>query len=273
MESLASTTFTAGVVGYSVAVTLFLVDLARVDRLPVVVRWGPRMLALGAVFHLAHMTTVSLVTRTCPVNSVHFALSFAALLAVAGYLVLRRRPSLHAIGAFVAPLALVFLVASEFVGLGRPGAEVSRRLLAVHVTANLLGLAMFLLAATAAVLYLLEEHRLREKRQVSALGKLPPLEVLDQTLYRLLLVGFPLLTVGLVTGAAFATRMPSPHLAGTARVALSYATWMVVGGVLVARRVAGWRGHRAAYGAIVGALCILLVVALYVAVPSVGGSP
>jgi ABC-type uncharacterized transport system permease subunit len=273
MDPLGSTAFTLGVVGYSVAATLFVVDLARTDRLPVVVRWGPRMLAIGAAFHFVHMTNVSLLTRTCPVNSVHFALSLAALIAVAGYLLLRRRESLHAIGTFVAPLALVFLVASEFVGKGRPGAEVSRRLLAVHVTANLLGLAMFLLAATAGALYLVEERRLRRKHLVSGLGKLPPLETLDRTLFRLLLTGFPLLTLGLATGAAFASRGQSHSVASTARAVLSYATWIVVGGVLVSRRVAGWRGQRAAYGALLGALCILLVVALYVAAPSVGASP
>jgi ABC-type uncharacterized transport system permease subunit len=273
MDPATHAAFIVGVIGYSVALTLFVLDLARSERTATVAIWGRRMLAIGGVFHLVHVTGVSLLTHTCPLGSVHFALSMAALVAVAGTLILLRRPALHAIGTFVAPLALVFLVASEFVGTGRPGGAVSRRLLAVHVAANLLGLAMFLLAAVAATLYLVEERRLRDKHLVFGLRKLPPLEVLEQTLYRLLLLGFPLLTVGLVTGAAFASRSPPQHLAGEARAVLSYATWIVVGVVLVSRRVAGWRGHRAACGAIVGALCITLVVALYVAIPSVGGVP
>jgi ABC-type uncharacterized transport system permease subunit len=270
MQHLATTVFILGVITYSMAVTLFILDLARRDRLPLVFRWGPRMLALAAVVHGTHVTMVSLLTRTCPVGSVHFALSVAALVAVVGYLFLRRRESLHAIGAFVAPTALLFLVTSEFVGKGPPTGPLNRGLLTFHVTANLLGVAMLLLAATAGALYLVQERTLRKKRVGWGSRKLPPLEVLDATLHRLLVVGFPLLTLGLVTGAVFASRVEYGSPAQLARAALAYATWLVVAGVLALRRLAGWRGRRAAYGAIAGALCILLVVALYVLTPGVG---
>jgi ABC-type uncharacterized transport system permease subunit len=205
------------------------------------------------------------------VGSVHFALSVAALIAVLGYLRLRRRASLHSIGAIIAPIALAFLVASQFVGKGAPHGSLNRGLLTFHVTANLIGTAMFLLAATAGGLYLVQERRLREKRIAWGPSKLPPLDVLDATLHRLLLVGFPLLTVGLVTGAVFASRVEYGDPAEIARAVLAYTTWAVVAAVLLFRKIAGWRGRRAAYGAIAGALLILLVVALYVLTPSVGG--
>jgi ABC-type uncharacterized transport system permease subunit len=57
------------------------------------------------------------------------------------------------------------------------------------------------------------------------------------------------------------------------RVGLSYLTWALVGAALALRVGAGWRGHRAACGAILSGLCLLLVVALYVAIPSVGAAP
>ena len=270
MQELATTAFSLGVFGYSAAVALFAVDLARHDRLAPAVLWGPRLLALGAVFHLAHVSIVSLLTMTCPVGSVHFVLSVAGVLAVAGYLVLRRRPSLHALGAFVAPTALVLLVASEYVGKGRPAGVVNRGLLSVHVTANLLGFAMFMLAATNAALYLVKERRLREKRVGRGDSKLPPLDVLEATLHRLLLVGFPLLTLGLATGVVVAQQAHHGGAAQVLRAALSYVTWLVVAAVLVFRRLLGWRGRRMAYAAIAGAACMLVVVVLYVVAPSVG---
>jgi ABC-type uncharacterized transport system permease subunit len=270
MDKVVSVAFTLGVVGYSAAATLFFADLARRGPSPILVRWAPRMLAFGAVFHGAHVTIVSLLTRSCPVGSLRFALSLVGLVAVAGYLFLRRREHLHAIGAVVAPTALTLLIAADYIGAGSPAGSLNRALLTFHVTANLLGLAMFVLAATAGLLYLIQERRLRRKRMVTAASKLPPLDVLDTTLHRLLLVGFPWLTLGLVTGALVASHLESGSLADAARAILAYTTWLVFAAVLVFRRVAGWRGRRAAYGAIAGTVCILIVIALYIVTPTVG---
>ena len=273
MQQLANTAFLLGVIGYSMAAALFLIDLARREPTPLAVRWSPRLLGGAAALHLAHVVISSLLTRTCPVGSVHFALSLVGLLSVVVYLVLRRRQSLHAIGALVTPTALTFLVAAQFVGVTRVAAAPRRALLNFHITANLAGVTLFLLAATAGVLYLFKERQLRQKRFATGPAKLPPLDVLDTTLNRLLLMGFPLLTVGLVTGAVFATQVKYGNAADLARAALAYATWLVVAGVLVLRRVAGWRGRRAAYGAIIGTVCVLLVLALYVVLPTAGGGP
>jgi ABC-type uncharacterized transport system permease subunit len=271
MQQVTTTLFMLGVISYSAALTLFTIDLARREPSPIAVRWAPRMLGVAVVLHASHVIVVSLLTRSCPVGSVHFALSVVALVAALGYLLLRRRPSLHAIGALVTPTALALLVASQFVGKEKPVGALNRSLLTFHVSANLMGLSMFLLAATAGVLYIVQERRLRAKRVGSGQSKLPPLEVLDKTVHRLLLVGFPLLTLGLVTGAVFAGQVAQASGISLLRAVLAYAGWLMVAAVLVLRQLAGWRGRRAAYGAILGALFILIVIGLYVTTPSLGG--
>src|SRR5450432_2587851 len=92
----------------------------------------------------------SLVANVCPVKSIHFFASVAALMATGIYFVLRRRPGIEALGAFVAPVALTFVLGSRFVG--GPEQAVGGLLLAIHVTVNVLGDALFLLASGAAVL-------------------------------------------------------------------------------------------------------------------------
>jgi ABC-type uncharacterized transport system permease subunit len=49
------------------------------------------------------------------------------------------------------------------------------------------------------------------------------------------------------------------------RSLLALGTWCVVGGVLVTRATLGWRGRRSAYGTLAGVLCVLVVIAAYVA--------
>ena len=129
MQDLATIAFYLGVIAYSVAATLFFLDLARRDGFALGQQWAPRALGIGAALHAAHVVTASLLSRVCPVESLHFALSLSALIIAGVYLALRRRLRLHAVGAFVAPIALTFLVGAQFVTLheGGPDANPGRR--------------------------------------------------------------------------------------------------------------------------------------------------
>jgi ABC-type uncharacterized transport system permease subunit len=196
------------------------------------------------------------------------------LIAVGAYLLLRKRLRLFALGAFIAPIALTFLVGAQFVG---PGSDavlgVSRTLLMFHIAANVGGVGLFLIAGAAGSVYLVQERRLRTKKRVAHLGsRLPPLDALDLTTHRLLLAGFPLLTFGVVTGAVFSHQLASGSSAESLRSLLGYATWLLLGGVLVLRKTAGFRGRRAAYGTIAGVVCMLIVMLLYAVRSSNGAS-
>jgi ABC-type uncharacterized transport system permease subunit len=275
MEQLATIAFYAGVIAYSTACTLFFLHLARREPAADPRRAAPVALAIGAGAHALHVVAASLLSNVCPVSSPHFALSLTALVAVVVYLPLRSRFKLHAMGAVVAPIALTFLVGAQFVDIGRhPAGGFPPGLLAAHVTANLLGVALFLLAGAAGAFYLVQERKLREKRPVGVgmMAKLPPLDALDRTEHRLLLAGFPLLTFGIVTGAVFASRLDSASTAEMLRAALGYATWVLVAGVLLMRAALGWRGRRSAYGTLAGVACVLIVIVLYAIRPAIGGA-
>jgi ABC-type uncharacterized transport system permease subunit len=224
---------------------------------------GPRLVGAGAALHGAHIVVssfASLGTHICPINSVHFMMSVMSMLMCVAYLAVRGRYRIDVVGAFVAPLALVSLLASRFVG-----ADVAPRfksaLLPVHVTMNLLGIALFTLAFGAAVLYLVQERLLKEKHLAGLFQRLPPLDSLDRAEHKFLLGGFPLLTVGVLIGTLWAKQIA--HGGDLIRAALGYATWALIAGVLLLRAAAGWRGRRAAYGTIAGFGFAVLVLILY----------
>lgn len=265
MSELAPIAFYLGVVAYSAASTVFFLELLRVDTQKAPGAFGPRLLALGAAIHALHVVSASLLSRVCPVESLHFGLSLSALGAVLAYLILRRRFRLHAVGAIVGPLALTFLIGAQFVSAPRVEADVSRSLLAFHIASNLLGLGVFLVAGGSSALYVLLEHRLRQKKPALTAGssRLPPLEALDRAAHRLLLVGFPLLTFGVVTGAVFTQQVSEAGSAAILRTILGYATWGLLAAVLLLRQLIGLRGRRAAYGTLAGVACVLLVLLVY----------
>jgi ABC-type uncharacterized transport system permease subunit len=252
--------FYATVIAYAAAAVLFFRHLARPRELTAG-KAAPRVLALAAALHTGYVCLASVLANVCPVKSIHFVASIAALLATVLYLVLRRRASIDALGAFVAPVALTFVLGSRFGAASN--SSVGGGFLAFHITVNMLGDALFLLASGAAVLYLVEEKRLKQKRASSVFGRLPPLDALDRAEHLLLLTGFPLLTLGIITGTAWAHRIETGGAAEVARALFAYGTWLLFAGVLILRALLGWRGRRAAYGTIAGFLFAVAVLVVY----------
>ena len=261
MPDLAQIAFYLGVVVYSAASTVFFLELLRSASQKPPGNFGPRLLGVGAAIHAAHVVSASLLSNVCPVESLHFGLSLSALGAVVAYLVLRRRFRLHAVGAIVGPLALTFLIGAQFVSTPTPGAELPRGLLSLHIAANLLGLGVFLVAGGSSALYVAVERRLRSKKLGSS--RLPPLDALDRAAHRLLLIGFPLLTFGVVTGAVFTQRVAEAGGAAALRTGLGYTTWALLAAVLLLRQITGLSGRRAAYGTLAGVACVLVVMLVY----------
>jgi ABC-type uncharacterized transport system permease subunit len=256
--------FVATSLTYMIACALFVAFLAfggneRADRAGKI---APRFVGAGVALHATHIVVSSYVWHVCPVEGVHFALSVIAMLACALYLVMRTRYRIDVVGAFVAPLALTFLLASFFVP-AEPDARIKGAILPFHILANLLGVACFTLAFAAAVVYLMQEKRLKRKRIEGIFQRLPPLDALDRAEHRFLLIGFPLLTIGILTGTIWAARVEAGGNIDVARAALGYVSWFLFAAVLLLRAAAGWRGRRAAYGTIAGFTFTILVLFVY----------
>lgn len=254
--------FAATVCAYLAACALFVAFLGN-ERFAVAGRIAPRLVAVGAVLHAAHIVTSSFLWHVCPVEGIHFAMSVVSVLACAVYLVMRRRYRIDVVGVFVAPLALTFLLASRLVTATEPAQRYRSTILPLHVTVNLLGYALFCLAFAAAVTYLLQEKRLKEKKLLGVFRRLPSLDALDRAEHRFLLAGFPLLTIGILTGTYWAHEVESGSATDIARAVLGYATWVLFAAVLSLRAAAGWRGRRAAYGTIAGFAFAVLVLIVY----------
>ena len=118
LELVADLLFGATAVVYLVASVLFVAFLSGVAsaRAEKAMRWAPRLVAVGVPLHAAQICVWSLVLHQCPVEGIHFALSVASMLVCLVYVLARLRLKVDVVGAFVAPQALAFLLASRFVG-------------------------------------------------------------------------------------------------------------------------------------------------------------
>jgi ABC-type uncharacterized transport system permease subunit len=228
-------------------------------------RLAPALLAVGAAMHGAHIYVASELAHVCPVEGIHSAMSVVSFFICCAFLALRTRWRINVLGAFVAPLALSSLLASRFVGGGdiTPGPAFKSALLPLHVAINMLGVALFSLACGAAITYLVQEKQVKKKRLEGVFLRLPPLDSLDRAEHKLLLWSFPLLTIGIVTGAFWTKKIEVAGGLAVLHAAFGYGAWIICAAVLLLRAGAGWRGRRAAYGTIAGFGFTVLLLLLY----------
>jgi ABC-type uncharacterized transport system permease subunit len=197
-----------------------------------------------------------------PVVNVREALSFASWLACGVYLLLQLRVQVPVVGALVVPMTMVLNVAARLT----PSPEVARAgslLGTVHIVLATAGVALFLVAAGGAVVYLVEERNLKLKRPGRLWKRGPALETLDRLNRRFILLGFPPFTVALITGAVWVMRLRASHGLFTPQYALAATTWLLYAGLLAARVTLGWRGRRAALMTLAGFATSMVVLGIY----------
>ena len=135
-----------------------------------------------------------------------------------------------------------------------------------HVFLATLGVAVFAMAAILALLYLVQERRLKRKQFAAGATAEAPLALLDRLALRCVSVGFPIFTVALVTGAVWIARLGGIESVEARRpeYLFAVAAWVTFGVLLLARVGAGWQGRRAAWLTLGGFGGMLFVLIAYV---------
>jgi ABC-type uncharacterized transport system permease subunit len=191
----------------------------------------------------------------------------AAWLAAGAYLLLQRVYRVPSLGAFVLPLLLVALIPATLVDRAHPDvpAEVVRNA-AFHVTAAILAVALFAIAAGVALMYLLQEREVKGKHFGALFSRLPSLEALDRLNQRLVRAGFAALTVALVAGTLNAAVVWKSAWSWDPQQVTSVLIWLLYG-AMVKLRHRGWHGHRYALLTLVGFVILAGTMGTLQAVP------
>jgi ABC-type uncharacterized transport system permease subunit len=248
---------------YAVSSGLYVTFLARGAESAAA--WAARVLLLAVLSHAGFLGTNWILGGQVPTADIHQALAVMSLLVVLVFLVTaQRRGRLRVLGAFITPVTLLLFMGAAFRRSVAVPQSVKSALLPVHVAANVLGLVAFAIAFAAAIAYLIQERQLRKKRISGLFERLPSLDVLDSLGLRAVLIGFPLLTVGVITGTIWAVRTNPSSFALSAAQSLGLLAWLLFAAVLFLRVAAGWRGRKAAIGTCLGFLCTMAVLVGYV---------
>jgi ABC-type transport system involved in cytochrome c biogenesis permease subunit len=236
--------------------------LSIVVAAPRVGRFARAGLLLGAVAHGIAFATMHRGESTPPLTDLPLAVSAMAWMAVLFVLILMWRLRLPAITAVVGPIAfLAVYVASQQVSqVPAPGGTESGSLPHAHVMLAGAGLALLGVAGVAGIFFLIEHRRLKSKRHLERRLPLPSLEALDRVNRVSLALGFPLLTLGVLTGMAWLHRTHDLVWGGAGHQTWAAVAWGIYAG-LVAARFVGHQGARpAAASAVAGFVFLLFAV-------------
>ena len=241
----------------------FIVYIIRQQK--AIYKWSYRILFAGFVCHTLSLAHQYYSLGAAPVLSLKSALSFFSWTIIGAYLILQLRFKLMVLGSFIAPLAAFLMVISSTI----PGMEVVAKpiyrsiWLTVHVGTAFMGNGMFAVTFIAAIMYLIQERQIKRKRLGSIYSRLPSLQTLDSVNYYSLMYGFPLLTIGIITGSIYAQYALGSYWRWDPKETWSFITWLFYAALLHERLAVGWRGRRAA---IMSIICFLILIFSFVGV-------
>jgi len=213
----------------------------------------------GFLLHTANILARFVLAGHMPTSSLHEASSFFSWCIVMLFFFLEYRYRIGLLGSFVMPIVFVLMLSSSM--LPRKIEPLSPVLqsywLGIHTVLAFIGDAAFAMAFGIGIMYLIQEHHVKSKKLGGLFQRLPSLQILDEINYKLITIGFPFLTLAIVTGALWAESAWGSYWRWDPKEVWSLITWFIYALVLHARLTAGWRGKRAAILSIIGFLTVL----------------
>lgn len=235
-----------------------------------------------------------------PLSNLYESLLFLTWTLLTIYLYVEEKTKSKLIGAMLIPIALLI---SGFANLTlSPEMQKSSPLvpalqsnwLMLHVSMMLLSYATLLMGSLLCILFLVisrvqdvnlglveqssgqfynimvdyyETKLLLPSLETSELGKLKLLQSLDNWSYRIIGLGFPFLTIGIISGGVWANEAWGSYWSWDPKETWALITWIVFATYLHARITRGWEGRRTA---ILGGLGFLVIWICYLGVNFLG---
>lgn len=192
-------------------------------------------------------------------------LSAALWVSVAIYWLENRNFALDSLRVLILPCAAIVVI----LPLIFPGAVLSMEgrsaLFSWHIAIAILAYSSLTIAAFHAVLMALQESRLHMRPAASgqgwlmtALDRLPALLTMEKLLFRMIAVGFVLLTLTVFSGIVFSEQLFGMPLRWDHKSIFTLLSWVLFGILLAGRKWQGWRGKTALSFTLTGFGALLL---------------
>ena len=218
-----------------------------------------RSLAIGVALavHAIVMTRVIVRPDGLDLSFVN-ALSLVAGLAVLVAWVSGALRILPGVAMMILPVAALCAALPTLARMPHPFAYADEPLAAAHISVALIAYALFVVAAMQAAVLTGVEKRLHRGAPPIGAQEPPPLLTLERYLFRLITIGFVLLTITLISGFLFSEELFGKPVTLTHKNVFSVAGWLTFAALLFGRWRYGWRGRAALKWIVAGTILLVL---------------
>lgn len=258
--------FIGAFTAYSVGMSLYVGY--GLTRREILARFGRWTVIAAVVLHIASLIVRTVVARQMPQHGWYVpwsnwfeSFSFFAVVICVEYLIIQGRRNMPVLGAFVLPLAWASLIVAINSPFGTQIPNLPPALqsywMAIHVPVMFISYAAFANAFAVGIVYLIQEWQIKSKRPSDVMFRLPSLDELDQMIYRVIWIAFPILTLGVLLGARWAYDAWGRYWGWDAKETWALITWLIYLAYLHMRLVVGWRGRKTAYLSLAGFIVVI----------------
>jgi len=187
---------------------------------------------------------------------------FFVILSLVGWLIslllllsMLRQP-IESLGIFIFPLAALTVALQLLIPESQYLPQHFSLGLEFHILVSILAYSLLSIAAIQAVLLYIQDSHLHNKHPGGFIRALPPLETMETLLFRMIGLGFVVLSFSLLSGAFYLEDILGQHLVH--KTILSFVAWLMFAILLLGRWRFGWRGRTAIRWTISGFLFLML---------------
>jgi cytochrome c-type biogenesis protein CcsB len=282
------------------AMVIYWVNLLFFNEKPYLSLLGRLSTGLGAVFLFFILCSRWIVAGYFPLSNLYESLLFLTWILLTIYLYIEQKTNSRLIGAIIVPITLLI---SGFANLTlSPEMQKSSPLvqalqsngLMMHGSRMLLSYGTLIMGSLLCILFLVisdykdvdlkstensssffynvildyyEAKIISSSPEVSNFGKLKLLQSIDNWSYRIIGLGFPFLTIGIISGGVWANEAWGSYWSWDPKETWALITWLVFATYLHARITKGWEGKRSA---ILGGLGFFVIWICYLGVNFLG---
>ena len=243
---------------YSIGLLYALITLTQARRHLFRIALGA--FGVGGLFHLVSIVDQGVASGRLPAGNIFETLSLCAFALTVFFLAASWKYPLESLSTFIFPLVFMMTTAAALsTPIGNWASPAARSYwLIAHVVAALLSYAALTFTAVAAMLYLYQERRLKQKKPAAWSGRIPPLGTLDDLISKSIAFGFACVSAGILAGTIWAFIEFGTGWVTNPSIGMGFVTWAIYLAMVFLRVSAGWRGRKAAVMALIALCCSAL---------------
>jgi len=219
--------------------------------------WMGHAVAIPLALHAALISQNTFVGGTLNLSLV-YAISMILWLTVLVYSIARFFYPVASLQTLVLPLVAIGAVLPGLFPEINKLSEPTSLAFDAHVLAAMMAYSLFTIAVLHAVLMSLVEKRLHHASMPRVLRSLPPLMTMETLLFRIIGVGFILLTLTLASGVVFSEQIFGRAFQFNHKVVFGIVSWLLFGVLLLGHTYRGWRGRTAVRWTVTGFVFLVL---------------